>query len=194
MSIGENAKIDYLIFELQNGQERAFDYIFRKYFKVLCAQANTYVNDLDKAQSLVQDCFIKLWVNRKDAGGIRNLSAYLTSMIRNQCIDYIRKTKSLKNLHAKVETETVVNDSEDLLVSREFEEKLVEILALMPERTRMAFEYSRFENPAYKEIAEKMGITVKAVEALVSRSLKTLRKELKDYLPLLIILFGITRF
>lgn len=194
MIVEKNSTNDYLLLELQNGQERAFDYIFRKYFKALCAQANVYVNDLDKAQSLVQDCFIKLWINRKEAGNIKNLSSYLTFMVRNQCIDHIRKTKSLKILHENAETETEIEDSEDLLNSHEFEEKLVLILAALPERSRMAFEYSRFENLSYKEIAAKMDISIKGVEALVSRALKTLRKELKDYLPLLIILTKLTRF
>ena len=76
----------------------------------------------------------------------------------------------------------------------EFEEKLVVVLSNLPERCRIAFEYSRFENLTYPEIAEKMGISVKAVEALISRALKTLRIELKEYLPLLILLFKMSQF
>lgn len=190
----EDNSTNFLLFELQNGQERAFNYIFRKYFKALCAQANLYVNDLDKAQSLVQDCFIKLWVNRENAGEIKNLPSYLTSMVRNKCIDYIRKEKSLKNLHESAEKETVEIYSGDGTLKHEFEEKLIVALAALPERSRMAFEYSRFEQLTYKEIAEKMGISVKAVEALVSRALKALRIELKDYLPYLVIFLCSSRF
>lgn len=188
MAVGKNNTTDFLLLELQNGHERAFDFIFRKYIKALCAQATAYVNDTDKAQSLVQDCFVKLWVNRKEAGKIKNLPAYLTYMVRNQCIDYIRKTKSLQTLHENAKEDTTTNNSEDLLLSHDFEEKLVEALASLPERSRMAFEYSRFENKKYTEIAEEMGITTKAVEALISRALKTLRTELKDFLPLTIFL------
>lgn len=188
MTIEENKTNDFLLLELQNGRESAFDFIFRKYIKVLCAQAHTYVNDFDKAQSLVQDCFIKLWTNRQDAANIKNLSAYLTHMVRNQCIDYIRKTKSLQNLYENANKETTNNNSDELLLRHEFEEKLVEALAALPERSRIAFEYSRFENKKYKEIADKMGISTKAVEALISRALKTLRSELKDFLPLTLLL------
>lgn len=185
---------DFLISELQNGQENAFDYIFRKYFKALCAQANLYINDLDKAQSLVQDCFIKLWENRENASTIKNLSSYLSFMVRNHCIDYLRKTKSLKALHENAQKETALIDSEDVLFNSEFEEKLIVVLAELPERSRMAFEYSRFENLTYKEIAKKMGISVKAVEALISRALRTLRIELKDYLPFLILFLYSTKY
>lgn len=188
MRTEENSTNDFLMFELQKGHESAFDYIFRKYFKALCAQANMYVNDLDKAQSLVQDCFVKLWVNRENADSIKNLPSYLSFMVRNQCVDYLRKTKSLKNLHEDAEKETAEINSEDYAYKNEFEEKLIVVLAALPERSRIAFEYSRFENLTYKEIAEKMGISVKAVEALVSRSLKILRVEMKEYLPHLAIL------
>ena len=190
MRVEENKTTDFLLLQLQNGQESAFDFIFRKYFKALCAQANTYVNDTDKAQSLVQDCFIKLWINRKDAGKIKTLPAYLTYMVRNQCIDYIRKSKSLQNLYENAKEDTSISNSEDLLLSHEFEEKLIEALASLPERSRLAFEYSRFENKKYKEIADKMGISTKAVEALISRALKTLRTELKDFLPLTVFLLN----
>ena len=142
---------------------------------------------LDKAQSLVQDCFVKLWINRENAGGIKNLPSYLTFMVRNKCVDYLRKEKSLKNLHESAEKETALINSEDYILKYKFNEKLIVVLSTFPERSRMAFEYSRFENLTYKEIAEKMGISVKAVEVLVSRALKILRIELKDYLPYLAI-------
>lgn len=183
----------FLIFELEKGQERAFDFIFRKYYKALCAQANAYVHDLDKAQSLVQNCFIKLWTNRENARDIENLAGYLSFMVRNQCVDYLRNKKSLDDLYRKVENRSVIFDSMEQIIAHEFEEKLVTALSEVPERSRLAFEYNRFDNLSYKEIAKKMDISVKAVEALVSRALKILRKKLKDFLPVLILLFKLTQ-
>lgn len=182
----------FLLIALKEGQEAAFDFIFRKYYKALCAQANAHVNDLDLAQSLVQDCFIKLWEKRSQSTAIENLSSYLSFMVRNQCIDYLRKQKRLTTFGDESHDQTDDQYSDALLISHEFEEKMVQALALLPERCRIAFEYSRFEGLTYPEIAEKMGISVKAVEALLSRSLKILRVELKDYLPVIILLYRIT--
>ncbi|MCG6190669.1 RNA polymerase sigma-70 factor [Maribellus maritimus] len=179
---------EFLLLELQRGQESAFDYIFRKHYKVLCAFANAYIHDLDKAQSLVQDCFIKFWENRENAGNIKNLSSYLTFMVRNLCLDYLRKIKSMDKVYKGIANQVETHENEDGLLSREFEEKFVKALYAVPERSRVAFEYSRFEELTYKEIAGKMGVSVKAVEALISRALKILRKELKEYLPIIIIL------
>lgn len=183
---------NYLLSNLQGGKEEAFDFIFRKYYKALCAQANAYVSDLDLAQSLVQDCFIKLWEKRQQATSIENLSSYLSFMVRNKCVDYIRKEKWIAGLDESSTEKEADQHADDLLISREFEEKLVQALALLPDRCRIAFEYSRFEGLTYPEIAAKMDISVKAVEALLSRSLKILRVELKDYLPLIILLYRIT--
>ena len=85
----------------------------------------------------------------------------------------------------KLEEKFHISNSEELLLKHEFEEKLLIALSAVPERSRIAFEFSRFENLAYSKIAEKMGISVKAVEALISRALKVLRNELKEYLPVL---------
>jgi len=195
MPESESQNNSFLLAELAKGHERAFDYIFRKYYKALCAQATVYVKDLDAAQGIVQEAFIKFWGKREQAESIKNLASYLTSMVRNQSIDYLRKVSVRDKTHQQeLLKDDSENTTEQLLMAREFEEKLIVALSNLPERCRIAFEYSRFEDLTYPEIAEKMGISVKAVEALMSRSLKVLRKELKDYLPLLILLCKIGSF
>ncbi|QIA08916.1 RNA polymerase sigma-70 factor [Draconibacterium halophilum] len=183
-----------MLAELAKGQERAFDYIFRKYYKALCAQATVYVKDIDTAQGIVQESFIKLWGKREQAESIKNLPSYLTSMVRNQCIDYMRKVNVINKTHQQQSlNDEAENTTENLVLAHEFEEKLIVALSNLPERCRIAFEYSRFEELTYPEIAEKMDISVKGVEALISRALKTLRTELKDYLPLLLLLYKISQ-
>lgn len=181
----------FVLLALKEGQEKAYDYIFRKYYKALCAQANAYVSDLDLSQSLVQDCFVRFWEKRQQATTIENLASYFSFMVRNKCIDHLRKEHRLQSIENSNLDETDNLESDALLISHEFEEKLIVALSALPDRCRTAFEYSRFENLSYPEIANKMDISVKAVEALISRSLKILRKELKDYLPVLAFLFRI---
>ncbi|MFV0378167.1 MAG: RNA polymerase sigma-70 factor [Mangrovibacterium sp.] len=176
---------------LCEGKEKAFDYIFRKYYKALCAQANLYVRDLDLAQSLVQECFLKLWENRANATQINQLNSYLSFVVRNHCIDHLRKSKTKKHTVELTEEAGLGEASDSLLLSHEFEEQLVEALASLPGRCREAFEYSRFEGMTYPEIAKQMNISVKAVEALMSRSLKILRVELKEYMPMLVLFLKI---
>jgi len=195
MRFKEQAPDEFLISELKNGKEEAFDCIFRKYYKGLCAYAVNYVYDVDQSQSLVQDCFVRLWANRHNADSINSLPAYLSTMVRNRCIDHIRQIKSLEKLHDKLELEEFVVNAENTLLTREFEELLVNAISTLPKKSKMAFEYSRFENLTYKEIGDKMNISSKAVEALLSRALRLLRKDLQPYFAtlLLAILFIVSK-
>lgn len=192
--LGYNSS-DFILNELKSGQERAFDYLFRKHYKGLCAQAMLYLKDLDAAQGLVQDCFIKFWEKRSEVADIQNIPGYLSYMVRNQCIDYLRKVKAIAKVHNEHESGKTrsENSTEDLVMLHDFEEELVIALSHLSDRCRMAFEYSRFEELTYPEIAEKMNISVKAVEALLSRALKSLRLELKEYFPLLLLFLNAIR-
>ncbi|SFB87872.1 RNA polymerase sigma-70 factor, ECF subfamily [Algibacter lectus] len=179
----------FLVCELQKGNEVAFDYLFRKHYKNQVVNAKSYVYDLDKAQSLVQDCFVKLWTNRTAVGDVKNLSSYLSFMVRNRCIDYIRKTKSEKALYDKIDRSGVAAEADVTLLKREFDEKLIKAILLLPKRSKLAFQYSRFENLTYREIGDKMNISGKAVEALVGRALRILRKDFNGYFFLFLCLF-----
>lgn len=183
-----NISEQFLLQQIIAGKEEAFDFIFRKYFKALCAQAVLFVKDRGIAQNIVQDSFIRFWEKRAELEEVRNLSAFLTFMVRNRAIDYVRKEKTQRAHVDRFHYQHQNDTTDNLAISYEFEEIMMEAILKLPDRCREAFEYSRFEGLTYVQIAEKMGITPKAVEALMGRSLKILRSELMDYLPVLCIL------
>ncbi|HZK95934.1 MAG TPA: sigma-70 family RNA polymerase sigma factor, partial [Prolixibacteraceae bacterium] len=132
---------------------------------------------------LVQHVFIKLWENRASLYNIDHFASYLTIMVRNHCLNYSKREKrntKLEDIPAGAQAE---NTTENQVEVHDFEEHLIIALASLPERCKMAFEYSRFENFTNKEIAQKMEISTKGVEALIGRALKSLRISLVDYLP-----------
>ena len=178
----------FLAMQIIAGREDAFDYIFRKYYRNLCARAVAYLKDDDLAQSIVQDCFVSFWEKRKEFKDVKDLYSYLSFMVRNRAVDHLRKAeterKAMQRAGAGKEEATV----ENYVISEEFETKLMEAVSKLPDRCRTAFEYSRFEGLKYSEIASKMNITTKGVEALMGRSLKILRTELSDYLPVMFLL------
>ena len=185
----ENENNDlFLFYQMRSGKEEAFDFIFRKYYKVLTIQAIRFVHDQDTAQSLVQDCFVRFWEKRFEISNVEALYSYLFFMVRNRCIDHIRGQK--RNRHVPIthqtefqETET---ETENTIQANELSSHLWQAIAKLPERCRIAFEYSRIDGLTYIQIANKMEITNKAVEALISRSLKILRTNLVDFLSILI--------
>ena len=183
----ENISDQYVMQQISSGKEEVFDFIFRKYYKLLCAQAVLYVKDDDLAQEIVQDCFIRFWEKRSELEEVRKLSAFLSFMVRNRAIDYLRKEKTQKTIVESLQYQHQNDTTDNLAISHEFEEIMMEAILNLPDRCREAFEYSRFEGLTYVQIADKMSITPKAVEALIGRSLKLLRSDLIDYLPLLCI-------
>jgi RNA polymerase sigma-70 factor (ECF subfamily) len=172
-----------LVNELNGGSTKAFDLIFKKYYSNLCRLAFSILRDADLSQSLVQNVFVKLWERRFVSGEIENLGGYLTMMVKHQVFDYMHDKKNQHLVFKKAGMGVADESTENEIFRSNFEERLVIALAKLPGRCRQAFELSRFENLTNKEIAGKMDITVKGVEALIGRSLKILRIELREFLP-----------
>lgn len=179
----DNSNQQFILDELQKGNERAMSFIFKKYYKPLSQYSYTFTKDQDKSESLVQEAFIRLWEKRESLYNVENLFSYLTVMVRNISIDYLRKEKTSHKIHREIAANESVNTTEEYISKNEFEQKLLESVLKLPERCRIAFELSRFESLTNKEIAENMQISVKGVEALIGRSLKLLRAELEEFLP-----------
>jgi RNA polymerase sigma-70 factor, ECF subfamily len=174
---------EFLFEELKSGNTRAFDQIFNENYPNLCRFAYSIVHDEDAAHSLVQDVFVKLWENRATLNHIERLTPFLTAMTRNHSLNYVKRGKrNIQFSDIPVDALTS-NSTENQVDADSFEEQLIIALSLLPNRCRMAFEYSRFENLTSKAIALKMDISVKGVEALMGRALKSLRISLAGYLP-----------
>jgi len=173
----------FILNELQKGNERAFDTVFKQYYKPLCQFSYSFIKDQDTAENLVQEVFVKLWEKRGQTTKIDNLLSYLMGMVRNQSIDFLRKEKTNSKIYTQLRPENSENTTEEQISKNEFEEKLLKSILNLPERCRTAIEMSRFDGFSNKEIAQKMEISVKGVEALIGRSLKLLRSELQEFLP-----------
>jgi RNA polymerase sigma-70 factor (ECF subfamily) len=182
--MNERIHLDSFLFEeLKAGNPRAFDKIFKDQYQNLCRYAFLVVRDEDTAHSLVQQVFVKLWENRSTMERIEHFTPYLIRMVRNHCINHLRREKHNIQLADIPDGAQTGNTTENQIDANAFEEALIIALSLLPERCKMAFEYSRFANYTNKEIALKMDISIKGVEALIGRALKLLRISMAEYLP-----------
>lgn len=171
-----------------------FNEVFLHFSTPLFYYASKFV-DQEVARDIVQDVFIKLWTDRNISIKL-SLNALLFTMVRNSCLQHLEKLKVRNKYleHTKLllqeEELNFYSEEKTSLIEQEAENKLNEVLNALSERGRQVFVMSRFENKKNKEIAHELNISVKAVEKQLSKSLSILRTELKDYLPLLIFLFG----
>lgn len=158
--------------------------IFDDSYSSLVIQAIRLVKTQETAEDIVQDCFIKLWEKKEELSIEGNVNAYLAKMIRNRCLDFIKKKKiQTSELN---ETYQGAIENNDQLELADLQASITEIIDALPEKCRQTFVLSRFEELSYKEIAEQLDISKKTVEAHISKALKSLRKNLKQFLIIII--------
>jgi len=137
-------------------------------------QASRIVQNEATAEDIVQDCLIKLWEQRAGlkAGAI---GGYFSTMVRNRCIDILRKKKP--NIVDVDDIQLTVEDHTSIEME-ELRAKIDATIDSLPERCRQVFVLSRFEGMSYKEIAESLMISPKTVENQISKALKVLSASL----------------
>lgn len=182
MTFEKEENDQFLFAQMRLGKEEAFDFIFRKYYKVLASQAIRIVQADEIAQCLVQDCFVRFWEKRLELSNVEDFYSYLFFMVRNRCLDHLREIHRIQKVPINDNLSFMVNEVEEKIDADDLGIRLWKAIAGLPERCRLAFEYSRIDGYTYAQIAEKMGISNKAVEALISRALKILRTNLTDFL------------
>ena len=177
----------YLKIVLEDDHE-AFKKLFFEFYPSLCVFAGRYIISPDICEDIVQDVFFNIWKNRKSLNIHSSFRNFLVTSVKNSCTDHLRKESS-HNKYIENQTSTSTSLSPiDVYTTNELQEMLQSALDKLPQNIQSAFDMSRNKNMTYKEIALEMDISPKTVESYISRALKTLREELKDYLPLLLLM------
>jgi len=181
---------------LNSGDEKTFEHIYKAHYKALFFFANQYVKKESEAENLVQETYLALWLNKESIIGTRSnaVKAWLFNTIKNKCLNHLEreanqtKYKDYRMYRYQIDALGLKEMHISELTFSEIEELLTKALDEMPDQCRRVFEMSRYKGLANKVIAKELNITIKAVEANMTRALKALRLGLKDYLPLCFLL------
>jgi RNA polymerase sigma-70 factor (ECF subfamily) len=181
---------------LAQRDEAAFEQMFKTYFKRLHAYAFTILKDEIQAEEIVQQVFFKLWErNSRNSPGENlsltgSVSSYLYRAVHNESLNYIKhhKVRSDHQLSVAYNMKNEVEHPAKKIMAGELEKKIRAALNELPEQCRTVFQMSRFDELKYREIADKLGISIKTVENQMSKALKLLRVKLADFL-IFILLF-----
>lgn len=156
------------------------DLLFRYYYRPLCLYALHYLKDLETAEDVVQDCFVRL-VERQQAGNMpADIKAYLYAAVRNACIDQLRRVRPIAPDVQPEDLDGPITDEEAQERSLH-EAELWTAIDTLPQRCREVFLLSKRDRLKYREIAERLDISEKTVEHQVSKALKILRRQVKDF-------------
>lgn len=176
-------ELNSLIEQMKNGDRESFNKIFRRFYAPMVRFCFRFVADEDAAAEIVQDLFVKLWVGRDKLRISSSFESYLVSSVHNAACTYINTQRSHNEAHLMIYTDDSDEvDPSEKLQSNNLEESYRKVLATMPEKRREVFLASRFDGLKYSEIAEKLNISQKTVEAHMMAAIKQLREGLKEYL------------
>lgn len=175
---------------IRQGDERAYETVFRQHYAPLCRYARQFLADADEAEEEVQAMFLALWEKRDGLFITTSLKAYLFRAVHNRCLNRIKHftVRDEYQQHTSYAAQPTAESPMQTLLGDELADRLRIAIQKLPEQCRLAFTLSRFEELKYGEIADQLGISAKTVENQIGKALRILRTELRDYLPLVILM------
>jgi RNA polymerase sigma-70 factor (ECF subfamily) len=178
-----DAKIIGLI---KSGNLKAFEEFFRSLYQPLCYYALKFVSSHDVAEEIVQDLFYTLWEKHEELIINTSLKSYMYAATHNKCLKYIehRKIEMKYEEYIQKHSTSYFEPTTDKGNIKEIQQIIDNTLNSLPAKCSRIFRMNRFEGLRYNDIAQKLSISVKTVEANMGKALKLLRKNLKAYIEM----------
>ena len=173
---------------LKAGDTEAFNALYRHYFRALVVYASRIVS-ADKAEEAVQETMLWLWENRTSLVVRVSLKSLLFVSVRNRALSMAGRTLIRSRIYQTIALRCdEMLDDPDFYLNNELERLFEQALAKLPDEFRLAFMMNRSEGKSHKEIAAELHVSPQTVNYRICQALRILRKELRDYLPLLLLL------
>lgn len=170
-----------LIQGLKKGDHNSYEVLFDLYYAKFVNFADAILKDTAVAKDLVQEAFIRIWINRSKLDENQSLENYIYVIVKRLIINYIRDSKPSVNLDAE-KAHAISGDAwtgADLLViANETRRRINDAIDRLPPQRRTVFTMSRHQGMSNKEIAESLQISVKTVERHITMALAELRENI----------------
>lgn len=153
--------------------------LFRNHYDSLCLYATHYVGDIEVAEDIVMECFLRFQSRQENGETILSEKSYLYQMVRNECLEYNRKTQRINTTYSLPE---ICDNEQELIERSEREARLWKAVDSLPDGCRNVLLLSKRDGLKNREIAEELGISIKTVEAQISKAYRVLRSKAKELL------------
>lgn len=181
----------YIWDQLKSGDKQSFEILFKTCYPQLCLFSKQFTKDMDDAREVVQELFIYLWENKEKIRDIDSVKSYVYAALK---FNSIRKFNEI-SFHGieinEIQENELSFDFHDQVEYAELQYAIYQTIGQLPSQCRKVFEMSRFEKMTYKQIAEELGISIKTVEAQISKALRNLQKALDKYLITIVLFISI---
>ena len=186
---------DFFLSQLKAGSESAFEHIFKIDYQRIVGFCEQFIEDKDQSQNIAQEAFVKLWLNRSQLESVNGIHSFLYTAAKTDCLNYLKHQKvinrhrdlQLQAKEAELNREILESFDFNQLELMELEKLINQAIEELPEKCRLVFRLSRIEGKKKNEIANELEISVKSVEANITRALKTLKLKLSAYLPAILV-------
>ena len=182
-----------LISKLKTGDSSAFSDIFTAYYKDLVMFGARFTKDLNSAEEIVQDTFVKIWEEHESINVSVSLKSYLLKIVQNKCINWCRH-KKIMQAHSSFVKESPPQfdyDTDSYILYSELQEKIDAALDKLPKEISDAFRMNRYKGLKYHEISEIQHTSVRTIEVRIGKALNMLRNHLKEYFIILTGIFSL---
>ena len=186
--MGHNVSDQLILQQLREGNESAFESVFRQYFKVLVVYAKKYVQDFDLAQDIAQEVFASFYERRESVSIHTSLKSFLYTSVRNRCLDELKKNQ-IHDKHKDMikHTSSAIEEDSDVVHKVELQEKIYKAIQKLPDQNQKIFKMSRLEGKSNQEIADELNLSKRTVETHISNALKTIKSII--FLASIVLLF-----
>jgi RNA polymerase sigma-70 factor (ECF subfamily) len=168
---------------IKKGNIQEYELLFREYFQPLVSYAKSIIKLEADAEEVVQDIFFSLWKNKRKLNIHTSFSSYLYKAVHNNCLQQLKREKR-KLQYQQEQINWKYNESMspgEILQYNELYDKINSAVDELPENCKTIFKLNRFQGLKYSEIAEKLAISIKTVEANMTKALKHLRRQIDEY-------------
>lgn len=176
--------------KVKNGDRIAFKQLYEVYSTYVFQTSYKMLKDSSIAEEVVQECFVKVWINRSSLDVSRDIRPYLFVVTKRICLNHLRNSNYLLSYLEDLRLSDA-NDVEQKIYHHDLERILYDRIEMLPHQQRMALKMSRFEGFTHLQIAEKMNLSPNTVKNHISKAIS----ELKSFLiannykaPLLLII------
>lgn len=189
---------DQIICELKKSNIAVFESVYHQNYHRLYRYALGFIHNPEIVEEMVQNSFVSLWQNRESLSDNTILIAWLFTVIKNQCLNFIRNESKRQKHEIKTEYPfqniqslqyySIQSFIPDELVNSELQEIINEAIDTLPEKCRKVFILSRFEDLSHRDIGQMLNISDKTIENHITKAIRLLHVKLDPYLAGLLIL------
>nr|WP_121273540.1 RNA polymerase sigma-70 factor [Pedobacter schmidteae] len=180
MRTAGNNNEQLLLKQISEGDEQAFAVLFYRYLPILQPFALKFTRSPDAAEEIIQDTFLRVWLNRDKLEGVENVKAWLYKFASNECLNYLRKTlkqaKAIDDL--RVDHPVHSNTTIDTINLNDINHLVGQAIDKLPGQRKKIYQMSRAEGMNIPEIAAALDLSPNTIKNALVISLKTIRDHL----------------